>query len=410
VSASRLVAFAACVLAATLGACAVIDRPDPRHDTVNRAAANARNESILLNIIRASHSLPLNFVAFSRVSGSQSAQANVGLPAFGLGPLPLVSSVQKQTVFGSSVFNANTNVNNSFDISILESRDFYSGLLTPVDLATVNYFSRQGYSRQLLFWLFVESIRETYNGKTYEYRNDPNTAFSCDPDFPSRTRCFRDVINDALANGVVTQIETVTRITSQGRTLSTVYGRLCQDEVLARRAKEYAGLSRHVSMSPRCTEPWHRKLPKTVQAAGGKQSGGKQSGGRQGGSNETEVEGSPDTLTFELLSPRPIKYEIVSRSTFGIYQFLGGVLRNRDDMIMLRGRKDRNEPELIPLLEVRSDTSGGCFVDLYFDGFYYCVPKDGAENTKAIFSLLAQLIALRTPGDLAITPAVRVTQ
>jgi hypothetical protein len=93
-----------------------------------------------------------------------------------------------------------------------------------------------------------------------------------------------------------------------------------------------------------------------------------------------------------------------------MYQFLGGVLRNREDMIMLRGRKDRNEPELIPLLEVRSDTSGGCFVDLYFDGHYYCVPKDGAENTKAIFSLLAQLIALRTPGDLAITPAVRVTQ
>jgi hypothetical protein len=155
------------MLAATVGACAVIDRSDPRHDTINRAAANARNESILLNIIRASHSVPLNFVAFSRVSGSQSAQASVGLPAFGLGPVPLVSSVQKQTVFGSSVFNANTNVNNSFDIGILESKEFYSGLLTPVDLATVNYFGRQGYSRQLLFWLFVESVRETYNGKTY---------------------------------------------------------------------------------------------------------------------------------------------------------------------------------------------------------------------------------------------------
>src|SRR5262249_20467994 len=107
VPASRLVALVACVLAA--GACAGIDRADPRHDTINPAAANASNESILLNIIRASHSIPLNFVAFSRVSGSQSAQASVGLPSFGLGPLPLVTSVQKQTVFGSSVFNANTN-------------------------------------------------------------------------------------------------------------------------------------------------------------------------------------------------------------------------------------------------------------------------------------------------------------
>jgi hypothetical protein len=205
------------------------------------------------------------------------------------------------------------------------------------------------------------------------------------------------VINDALANGVTTQIETVSRITNQGRTISTVYGRICQDEVLARRAKEYAGISGYVSISPRCSEPWKRKLPGIVQA----------SGGRQGGSSETEVEGSPDTLTFELVNHYPIKYEIVSRSTFGIYQYLGGVLRNRHDMIMLRGRRDRNEPDWIPLLEIRSDSSGGCFVDLEFDGHYYCVPKEGAETTKAI---LAQLIALRTPGDLAITPAVRVTQ
>ena len=79
-------------------------------------------------------------------------------------------------------------------------------------------------------------------------------------------------------------------------------------------------------------------------------------------------------------------------------------------MIMLRGRRDRNEPERIPLLEIIGDSSGGCFVDLHFDEHYYCVPKAGAETTKSIFSLLAQLIALRTPGDLAITPAVRVTQ
>jgi hypothetical protein len=403
VSTFRHVALAACVLAAAVGGCAVIDRADPRHDTINRAAANARNESILLNIIRASHNLPLNFVAFSRVSGSQSAQANVGLPSFGVGPVPLVTSVQKQTVFGSSVLNANTNVNNSFDISILESKDFYSGLLTPVDLATVNYFGRQGYSRQLLFWLFVESIRETFNGNTYEYRNDPVTALSCDHAFPKRRRCFSDVIDDALANGVTVQTETVTKTTSQGRTIATVYGRMCHDEVLARRAKEEYGFPRYnVSIRPRCSERWMRSAP-VVQATGGRP--------KQGGSNETQVEGSPDTLTFELLTNSGlIKYAIVSRSTFGIYQYLGGVLRNQHDMIMLRGRRDRNEPERIPLLEISRDPSGGCFVDLHFDEHYYCVPKEGAETTKSIFSLLAQLIALRTPNDLAITPAVRVTQ
>jgi len=336
------------------------------------------------------------------VSGAQSAQANAGLPAFGVGPVPLVTSVQKQLVFGSSVFNANMNVNNSFDIGILESKEFYNGLLSPVDIATLNYFSRQGYSRQLLFWLFVESIRETSKGQTYEYRNAPVAALSCDPAFP-RPRCFRDVIDNALAGGLTTQTETVTK-TNQGKASITVYGRMCHDEVLARRAKQEYGLTPLGPLRPRCRDRWIRSGP-AIQLAGGG------AGAQKGGGGETQVEGSPDTLTFDLVTPYgPMKYEIVSRSTFGIYQYLGWLLRDQHDMVTLRGRKDLGEFDRMPLLEISSDPSVGCFVDLHFDGQYYCVPKEGAETTKQIFSLLAQLIALRTPGDLAITPAVRLTQ
>jgi len=79
-------------------------------------------------------------------------------------------------------------------------------------------------------------------------------------------------------------------------------------------------------------------------------------------------------------------------------------------MIMLRGRRDRNEPERIPLLEISRDSSGGCFVDLHFEGQYYCAPKEGPKAPRPFSAYLAQLIALRTPNDLAITPAVRVTQ
>jgi hypothetical protein len=39
------------------------------------------------------------------------------------------------------------------------------------------------------------------------------------------------------------------------------------------------------------------------------------------------------------------------------------------------------------------------------------VPKEGADNTKRIFSLLATLVALNTTvNDLAITPTVRIAQ
>jgi hypothetical protein len=45
-----------------------------------------------------------------------------------------------------------------------------------------------------------------------------------------------------------------------------------------------------------------------------------------------------------------------------------------------------------------------------FEGKSYCVPEKGAESTKRIFSLLGQLLALKTQsGDLNATPVVRVT-
>jgi hypothetical protein len=55
--------------------------------------------------------------------------------------------------------------------------------------------------------------------------------------------------------------------------------------------------------------------------------------------------------------------------------------------------------------------SGGTKVDVNFEEEYYCVPQNGAQNTKRILGLLAQLLALNTENqDLAITPTFRAIQ
>ena len=62
-------------------------------------------------------------------------------------------------------------------------------------------------------------------------------------------------------------------------------------------------------------------------------------------------------------------------------------------------------PEDRRILAVERAGTGGCLVDLSFEDEYYCVPLRGAENTKRIMGLLAQLVALNTSTlDLAITP------
>src|SRR5438128_1157245 len=73
-------------LVVLLTACAMVDTIDPRYDSINRTTVKARNESILLNIVRASHSAPLNFVAFSKVSGTTTMTGNSGLPQLNVGP------------------------------------------------------------------------------------------------------------------------------------------------------------------------------------------------------------------------------------------------------------------------------------------------------------------------------------
>jgi hypothetical protein len=74
------------VLAGVLAGCAVVDPVDGRYDTIGRSLAKARNESILLNIVRASHDWPLSFSTIANVSPSMTNTSILGVPTFLLGP------------------------------------------------------------------------------------------------------------------------------------------------------------------------------------------------------------------------------------------------------------------------------------------------------------------------------------
>jgi hypothetical protein len=465
----RVKSFLCClILLALLGACAVIDTIEPRYDVVNRSTAKARNESILLNIIRASHNAPLNFVAFTHVAGTNSINASAGLPTFNLGqffPLfPGASNVitalapptpQRAFTLNNTTLNAGGNANSTYDIGILETQDFYLGLLKPVDLAIVNFFIRQGYSRELLFWLFTEAVRETIMGQTFEFVNDPNPDLACQM-VQGVQRCFSDMVDVALATGLtietkieeksssgsstgqkggtsktgggktsdatgivttgeaktgdgktggektgdgktgggkastqVVQVEVTSKSGDSGGGKKQEYARFCFDDVLAARAaREYGPeIQRYVIpglRSPRCKSlPWDTSKPET------------------------------DTLIFYFAGTPygTIKYEIIPRSAYGMYQWLGRILAaERQNVLRLRGslfavKEDRR------ILAVERSGTGGCLVDINFEDEYYCVPLHGAEQTKRIMGLLAQLIAINTnTKDLAITPTARIIQ
>jgi hypothetical protein len=407
-------------IAAILADCAMVDTIDGRYNRINQSSATARNESILLNIVRASHDAPLNFVVISRVSGTTSASMGGGLPSFLTGPYPIATgapfvtstaagatglnvvepALTRDVGVGSTTLNSQTNASNSFDLSPLESKEFYTALLSPVDLPTLNFLIHQGYSHELLYWLFFDSIRETIRGRTVEYRNLPSEP--CE-NVLGKERCFRHLINTAITNGLTVEAKTVrTTVSGNGSSGSTGRGngptteefaRFCFDDVLAAQTtKDYRPeedsqpLLAPSAHEPRCGTKW-AETPKTAAY-------------------------EADTLTFELRDPvyGLVKYRIRPRSTFGIYQFLGRIVtEGRSESVRLRERRDTEERRLFAI--ERGWPMGSCFIDVKFEGEYYCVPLNRSANTKRIFSILAQLLALKTQtGDLAITPTVRVTR
>jgi len=414
-------------LASLLGACAVIDPVDSRYDTVGRSLARARDDAIFLNLVRASHDYPLSFTTVSNVTPSLTNTTSFGLPSFLVGPqfpkaVPLTTPYTDALIGNSTASNA-TAVSTNFSVSTQETTAFYEGFLKPIDLTTLDYFIRQGYSHEMLFWLFTDSVEITSRGKTYGYRYEPPNDYGC-PQGEPRGRCFIDFVQLATASGLTVEEKTLQKASSGaeksgggsgqggGKATTTVFPRFCFSRVLALRAQR--SMPREIlaqfetdldvpgaTLTPQCGGAWNPLSTANVPQA--------------------------DTFSFHV---GQVSFKITPRSAYGVFEFLGAVMKaEREHLVPLPsafipprrdptgppGRDVTGPPTLSTatdqrLIRVVQDGGAPCFSHTWFNDGDYCVPED-ATTTKRIFGLLAQLIAIQTAAsDLSITPIVRVIQ
>jgi hypothetical protein len=407
-------------LAGALAACAVVDPVDQRYDTISRSLATARNESILLNLARASHDYPLSFATIANVSPSLTNTSTVGLPTFLLGGSPrgvepIFAPGRDVLVSNSTASNA-TAVSTNFNVSSQETSAFYTGFLKPIDLLTLDYFIRQGYSRELLFWLFTQSVEARRpDGAALLFSYRPPDDYGCPLQDPKQ-RCFQEFVLIAIYTGLTVEQRTVTRPAgnrsdkSEGRAAkpeTTSFFRFCFDPLLAERGQNQMGeeakkIAEHYmdfrvdrrALRPQCgDDSWDPR----------------------------KTENRPQKDSFEFFVGR-IKFRIKPRSAFGIFEFLGRLIKMQREHTPPWEHANtwhRPDVEAPPRLRTthedndlfRVDFSGAdCFAQTRFLHDTYCVPE-GASNSKHIFSLLAQLIAIETAAtDLSITPNVRIIQ
>jgi hypothetical protein len=423
------------LLVGALGACAVIDPVDNRYDTVARSLAKARNESIFLNIVRASHDYPLSFVTVANVTPSLTNTTSFSLPSFLLGPSARLAAGPALTpgftpgrdvIFGNTTAGNTTAVSTNFNVSTQETSAFYQGFLKPIDLQTLNYFIRQGYPRELLFWLFTDSFQLNKNGERYGYHYDPPDDYGCSREDPLH-RCFIDWIHSATLAGLTVEERTVqspsggggggggggpdNKSSSTGKPTTTAYARFCLDRILGNQAG--ATLPREVVEFQTSL----RNLDVPVQAL----YSNKEIICREDWDQNKFSGPQPDTLPLNFGTT---VFTIVPRSAYGVFKFLGSLMKVEREHIppapyayIPPGRQyAMQSPRLETvhedprLLTVVQNMGGQCFVHTWFIDGDYCVPEDAA-TTKQIFGLLAQLIAIQTAAnDLSITPVVRVLQ
>ncbi len=407
-------------LAGTLAACAIIDPVDQRYDTIGRSLAKARNELILLNLARASHDYPLSFVTIANVSPSMTNTSSLGLPTFLLGGSPRaiepVFSPGRDILFNNTTASNSTAVSTNFNVSSQETSAFYTGFLKPVDLLTLDYFIRQGYSRELLFWLFAQSVeakRPDGGALLFSYR--PPDDYGC-PKFDPKKRCFQEFVLIAMYTGLTVEQRSVQRAAASksdkgggggAKSETTSFFRFCFDPLLAQRGQNEMG-----EEAKKTAEQYMDFRPDRRQLQ-------PQCGDDNWDPRKTE--GRPQKDSFEFFVG-PIKFRIKPRSAFGIFEFLGTLVKmQRDHTPPWKDANtwDRTDVIAPPRLRTTHDDDdlfrvafdgSDCFAQTWFLHDTYCVPES-AYNSKRIFSLLAQLIAIETAAnDLSITPSVRVIQ
>lgn len=158
----------ACGVAAALAAAGCVTSAQISQRTVNYnvAVENARNEMLLLNVLRARERRAMVFTGLTRISGSLRKEAQIGVAG-------TVGQNMPNNVAVAPSFSVSDAP--SFDIAVLDSQEFTRGIMTPITFELIEYFWDQGYPREILLYLGVERVEVDCGGESpLALQNDPS--------------------------------------------------------------------------------------------------------------------------------------------------------------------------------------------------------------------------------------------
>jgi hypothetical protein len=183
----------------------------------NTAVAGMADELALLNVVRAKEGMPLHYTSVSRLSGSITLKATSGVNEQLKSAAPTATNTATTTTSSASIvptiattvtrsvlsggniltpsIGGEVDTGPSFDVAILDSQNFYNGILSPVPATTVANFIAQGFDPKVLLSLLVQKI-------DFKLRNEVagvpakkgDVLLSVSDSDPSKTAAFMDAI------------------------------------------------------------------------------------------------------------------------------------------------------------------------------------------------------------------------
>jgi hypothetical protein len=142
-----------CSLAGGLAACSTPAELSDRAIDFNKAIAEAGDNQLLLNIVRAAYRNPTRYSAISKLSESRATDASIQIG----GQIPIGPDA-------AGVYNINPtgslrhNRQPVMDVAPLDDRKFALGLLGPIEPKTFTTYWRQNWPRSILLFLLVDDV------------------------------------------------------------------------------------------------------------------------------------------------------------------------------------------------------------------------------------------------------------
>jgi uncharacterized membrane protein YgcG len=144
-----------------LMSCAVVDQYSGRAVAYNVEAEQAQEQALLLNVVRAYLRRPMQFTTVSSITGAASATGGVGYTApvnIPFRPITNGSSIAAFPPLNTWSMSAGMSGGPTFTVPVLDTQEFYQGIMRPIPGALYDLYNQSDYPRDLLFNLFVSRV------------------------------------------------------------------------------------------------------------------------------------------------------------------------------------------------------------------------------------------------------------